>query len=126
MARRNPTRELDISPAEMKRLQTAIDREYGGKGADVRNAASLYTRFTGHTDVNVAKVLIPNMPKAAVEVGTIDGILYTTERDGVIEKYIHRFKKSAKPTFAVSPDGKQIFVIGGFFKFGDRGIVDDK
>lgn len=90
----------------------------------VRQAADLYERFSGHNADEVAKVKIPAMPRVAVAIGDIDGILYTTVRDGVIEKYIHKFKSRDKPIFAVSPDGKQLFLIGGHYNFTERGIVD--
>lgn len=125
MTRKNPVRELDISPSEMKRLEHAITREFGGKSASLRKAAALYTRFTGHEQVEVSKVKVASMPAVMVEIGNVDGILYTTVRDGVTEKYIHKFKRNSRPLFAVSPDGKQLFLLGGAFTFGDRGIVDE-
>lgn len=57
--------------------------------------------------------------------GDCDGILYTTVRDGRTEKYIHTFKKNSRPILASSSDGKQIALIGGKYKFTDRGIVDN-
>jgi len=57
-------------------------------------------------------------------VGTVDGILYTTVRDGNTEKYIHEFKKKSRPHLAVSHDGKQLFILGGGYAFTERGIVD--
>jgi hypothetical protein len=123
-ARKNPCTELDISPAEMKKLTAKFQRDLAGQGAGLRRAAALYTKFTGHKELEISKVKIPDMPKELVEIGTIDGILYTTVRDGVTEKYIHRFKAKSRPLFAVSPDGKQLFLLGGAFTFGDRGIVD--
>lgn len=122
--KRNPVRELPISEAEKKRLLRAVDREFGGQGAQLRKAAGLYTKFTGHENVDVVKATVSPMPKVLVEIGMIDGVLYTTKRDGVTEKYIHRFKKNSRPLFAVSPDGKQLFLLGGAFTFGERGIVD--
>lgn len=122
--RKNPVRELDISPAEMKKIVAAANREFGGQGGDIRKAAALYTKFTGHEDIDVSKIKIAKMPKVLVEIGDVDGILYTTVRDGITEKYIHRFKKNSRPLFAVSPDGKQLFLLSGAFTFGERGIVD--
>ena len=57
-------------------------------------------------------------------IGKCDGILYTTVRDGETEAYIHRFKKSARPTLAASHDGESLSLIGGKFDFTERGIVD--
>jgi hypothetical protein len=123
--KRNPVRELDISRAEMNRLTDAADRQLSGHGAAIRKAAALYTKFTGHKELDISKVQVSNMPKVMTEIGQVDGILYTTVRDGVTEKYIHKFKAASRPLFAVSPDGKQLFLLGGAFTFGERGIVDD-
>jgi hypothetical protein len=54
----------------------------------------------------------------------VDGILYSTVRDGVLEKYIHKFRKADRPLFVVSPDGKQLFLVDGNYTFTERGIVD--
>lgn len=84
----------------------------------------MYEDFTGHDANTVLKHNI-EWPKEGLQVGKCDGILYETIRDGEVENYIHRFKKSARPTFGVSHDGKQLLLIGGKFRFTDRGIVDD-
>lgn len=90
----------------------------------VRKAASLYERFSGHEAVEGERVQVEPLPKVAVNIGVVDGILYTTVRDGVREKYIHKFHPSDKPLFVVSPEGKRLFMIGGRYDFTERGIVD--
>ncbi|NCA24613.1 MAG: hypothetical protein EBS91_08475, partial [Betaproteobacteria bacterium] len=60
-----------------------------------------------------------------VAIGEVDGILYSTVRDGVLEKYIHKFRKRDKPLFVVAPDGKALYLVGGNYTFTERGIVDD-
>jgi|SRR5208282_2906572 len=121
---RNPVRELAISQQEMAKIRRAVDRELAGKGAQIRKAGKLYADFTGHADLDIVKAKIPSIPYVLVEIGKIDGLLYTTVRDGVTERYIHRFKAKSRPLFAVSPDGKLLFLLGGAFTFGERGIVD--
>jgi len=91
---------------------------------DVRRAAKLYERFSGHEAVEAGRVKVPELPKVGVAIGTIDGVLYTTVRDGVVEKYIHKFRSADKPLFVVSPDGKQLHMVGGAYDFTERGIVD--
>lgn len=93
------------------------------KTADVRGAARRYMDFTGHAPGVVGEVNI-KIPKAVAVIGSCDGILYTTVRDGKTERYIHEFKKADAPTFTVTPDGKGIFLIGGRYDFTERGIVD--
>ena len=92
--------------------------------ADVRKASSLYTRFTGHDVDSVDRVSVKPLPKVAVCVGELDGLLYTTVRDGQVEKYIHKFRAADRPLLCVSPDGLQILVGGGRYRFTELGIVD--
>ena len=65
------------------------------------------------------------LPRVGVAIGEVDGILYSSVRDGVFEKYIHKFRKADKPLFVVSPDGKGLFLVGGNYSFTERGIVDE-
>lgn len=87
-------------------------------------ARLLYTRFTGHKAGKEVLIDKPVCPDVMSVIGDIDGILYTTVRDGKTEKYIHKFKKNARPLFCVSPDGLSIHLIGGSYVFGERGIED--
>jgi hypothetical protein len=91
-----------------------------------RDAANLYTRFTGHKVDPGETVVIdkPELPDVMLVVGDIDGIMYTTVRDGEVEKYVHQFSKNCRPLFCVSSDGKQLFMLGGSYDFTERGIVD--
>lgn len=91
---------------------------------DVQRAARLYERFSGHEAEAVGKVTIPALPKTMVSVGEVDFIGYTTIRDGKVEKYIHKFAQKDKALLCVSPDGKQIYLVGGRYTFTERGIVD--
>lgn len=90
----------------------------------IATAKELYERFTGHPGEEIGFIDVPAMPKTVVAIGQIDGILYTTVRDGKTEKYIHKFSRKARPLFAVSPDGQQLFILGGEYDFTERGIVD--
>jgi len=92
--------------------------------SDIARAGDLYSRFTGHDPEAIGKVKIPDLPKVGVAIGELDGVLYTTVRDGVTEKYIHKFHKRDKPLLVVSPDGKSMFLVGGNYTFTERGIVD--
>lgn len=99
-------------------------RSFSASREAIRKAADLYERFSGHDAEVVGKVRVPNVPPVGVSIGTLDGVLYTTVRDGVTEKYIHKFKAKDKPTLVVSPDGAQMFIVGGGYDFTERGIVD--
>lgn len=85
---------------------------------------SLGKRFSGHTPEVVARIKKPEIPDVAVVIGYMDGILYTTVRDGATEKYIHKFHSKSRPLFCVSPDGKSMWIVGGQYTFTERGIVD--
>lgn len=99
-----------------------------GINRSVRNqsqkAALLYERFTGHETTKPQIINVDPLPKAVAVIGECDGVLYTTVRDGVKEKYIHEFKHKDKPLLCIRPDGRQILLIGGAYVFTERGIVD--
>ena len=94
------------------------------KRSEVDQAADLYDRFSGHDAEPIGKVHIPALPKTGVAIGHCTAICYRTVRDGEEEHYIHEFADEDAPLFVVSPDGKQILLVGGNFNFTERGIVD--
>jgi len=91
---------------------------------DVARASDLSERFTGHDAEELGTVKVNPLPKVAAVIGECDGVLYTTVRDGVQERYIHEFAKRDKPLLCVSPDGRQILLVGGRYRFTEAGIVD--
>jgi hypothetical protein len=100
-------------------------RIQGGERLEfIRKGQKLYEAFSGHVAETVTRTKKPTIPDALVNVGIVDFIGYTTVRDGVREKYIHKFKRTAAPYFCVSPDGRQIFLIDGHYDFTEAGIVD--
>jgi hypothetical protein len=90
----------------------------------VQQAGRLYERFSGHTPEVVGRVARPERSDVLVAIGRVDGIMYSTVRDGKLQRFIHEFAKSARPLFAVSHDGKQLEMLGGAYDFTARGIVD--
>jgi hypothetical protein len=99
----------------------------GPTRSQVLAAARLREDFTGHTPrmKDIVKMPKPRYPDAAMVVGELDGLLYTTVRDGKVESYIHRFRQRSRPLLCVSPDGKTLFMLGGAYSFTERGIVDE-
>lgn len=89
----------------------------------VEQAANLYVQFRGENPELVEKVNFKVHPVLML-IGECDGVLYTTRRDGKLEKYIHKFKRSSRPLLASSHDGKQLYLLGGAYDFTERGIVD--
>ena len=110
-----------IKSTDTKRAKNPVPP---AKSVQVRNAKQLYEDFTGHKATEKVSIDKPVMPDVLLAVGDVDGILYTTVRDGKLEKYIHKFAKRSRPTFAVSHDGKQLYMLGGSYNFTERGIED--
>lgn len=92
--------------------------------AEFERAARLYRDFSGHEAEPFAEVRAPVAPRVGIVIGYCDGLLYSTVRDGTLERYIHEFAARDRPLFVVSPDGKQLMLYGGNFRFTERGIVD--
>lgn len=89
----------------------------------VNEAAHLYVQFRGENPELIDKVTLDVAPVMLL-IGECDGVLYTTRRDGHIEKYIHQFRKSSRPLLASSHDGTQLYLLGGSYNFTDQGIID--
>lgn len=92
---------------------------------DLGHAADLYEGFSGHKARFVDKVPLPTH-KVGIVVGKCDGVLYTTIRDGKRERYIHEFRSRARPLLISSSDGRQLYLIGGSYRFTHSGIVDGR
>lgn len=91
---------------------------------NIRKAIALFKDFRGENAEYIDTIDLPDY-KEAIVVGYCDAIMYTTSRDGKIEKYIHKFKRKARPLLCASFDGKQLLLVGGSYDFTDRGIVDN-
>ncbi len=89
----------------------------------IQTAAKLYVKFRGEEPEFVETVHL-NVAPVMLLIGELDGVLYTTRRDGKRESYIHKFKKNSRPLLASSHDGKTIYIIGGRYEFGEAGIID--
>lgn len=90
----------------------------------IRKAKRLYSGFMQRAPDRSEKVLVPDLPKVAVAIGHVHGIIYESDRGGANNLYHHRFRKGSRPLLAVSHDGKQLILLGGAFRFTNRGIVD--
>lgn len=90
---------------------------------EIEAAANLYIQFRGEEPTYLESVPLRIAPVMLL-IGECDGVLYTTRRDGHIEKYIHKFAKQSRPLLASSHDGKQLYLLGGSYNFTDAGIID--
>jgi hypothetical protein len=86
--------------------------------------SDVFARFTGRDPVAIAKIRAPATPAVAGVIGYCDAIEYTTERDGKVERYRHRFAKADRPYLVVYPD-MTVQILGGSYRFTELGIVDD-
>lgn len=93
---------------------------------ETEQASRLYESFSGHKPESVGKITLDKPVKVGIVIGELDGLLYTTIRDGNVEKYIHKFKVRSRPLLVVSSDGQQLLIVGGDYDFTERGIVDRK
>ena len=94
------------------------------KRAKAEQGARLYEDFTGHDADEIETRERPEFPDMLVVIGEVEGIIYNTVRDGVHERYIHKFKAKSRPTFCVTPEGRQLVLLDGNYDFTERGIVD--
>ena len=89
---------------------------------NIAQATRLYKGFTGVAPRTLKKLTLPPMPKTALAIGRVLGIIYTV--DATNEAFKHEFKSKARPLLIVSADGHQVFLRGGAFTFTKRGFVD--
>ena len=89
-----------------------------------QKAALLYERFTGHEAEPLFTVDIPPPPSHVAIIGSLTAVCYSTVRDGRAEDYIHEFAEKDQPLLAVSPNGRQLFIVEGRYRFTSLGIVD--
>lgn len=91
----------------------------------IQKAKKLFYDFSGHELGNDAFEVSMPRPSILIPVGQLDGVLYTTIRDGKKESYIHEFKKpNSQPLLATDADGEQLYILEGNYKFTEKGIVD--
>lgn len=117
-AQRTPPEYLKSFDNDVKRRKRNPD---GGDA--VRQASARFEDFRGEAPASVDKVRL-SRPAAGLAVGELDGVLYTTTRDGKTESYVHKFRKKSRPLLVSSDDGNSLHIIGGRYEFTERGIVD--
>jgi hypothetical protein len=93
-------------------------------GVQARRAAALYQRFTKQKAEPFGYVDMPAAPKAAAIMGYCDAIEYTTQREGTMQLFRHKFHRKDAPLLCVGPTGAPILMVGGVYRWTDRGIVD--
>ena len=93
------------------------------KEKEIVQAIDLFRAFRGDEPEHIDTFEYP-VHTTLMLIGELDGVLYTTIRDGSKESYIHEFAKKSRPLLAASFDGSQAYILGGGYDFTDRGFVD--
>lgn len=89
----------------------------------IRAAINLYRDFREKEPKRI-RVVDFDLPQAVMVIGHVDEILYTTTHGRKTVHYRHPFQEGSRPLLCASSDGKQLLLLGGRYKFTDRGIVD--
>lgn len=92
----------------------------------VAAAAELFVKFREAKPRFLRRLKIPAIPKVVMQIGMVDGILYTTTHGNEKVSYIHRFTGRSKPMLVTDSKGKQLYFLGGNYNFTEDGIVDKK
>ena len=90
----------------------------------IKQAARLFTDFTGMKGAVVDEEDVPPVDDVMVIVGVCEAIAYTATRDGETASYQHEFSPSARPALAVSHDGRRLYLLAGAYRFTSHGIED--
>ena len=90
------------------------------------DAVSLYKKFREDNPRYVDSLRVNPAPAVMMEIGKLDGVLYTTTHGRKSQAYIHKFTGRSKPTLATDANGKRLFILGGHYNFTEDGIVDKK
>lgn len=108
----------------LKRSKTIRAKRNPSRRGAADEAARRFEEFTGHAATKEFR--IQQRPiRTGLAVGKLVGVMYEATRDGATDKYFHRFKKSSQPLLIANHDGSTLGIVGGRFRFTDRGIVDE-
>lgn len=90
---------------------------------EYEQALDLYNSFRERDArrINTLRLTVPGM---VVAVGHVEYIGYRTTHGTETTLYKHDFIAGSRPLLAASPNGKQLFLLGGRYDFTGRGIVD--
>ncbi|HDJ86044.1 MAG TPA: hypothetical protein ENG77_02925 [Chromatiales bacterium] len=91
----------------------------------LNRAMKLYSGFREERPDRVGEHELPT-DDTGVVMGDCIGIVYQTTIDGKHEKFMHQFTAKAAPMLVTSWDGKHLYLLGGRFRVGPRGIVDQR
>lgn len=84
----------------------------------------LYHSFMKRAPQRGQQVNVKPLPKIAIAIGKVVAVIYESNRGGEKNYYRHDFKVASRPLLAASFDGTQLILVGGSYRFTERGIVD--
>jgi hypothetical protein len=90
--------------------------------ADLEQAIALFQKFQGRAPRGDELCQVGGLvkPQTALEVGQLISIGYKALGDG--KDYYHEFSAPKARVF-VSADGRQIYFVGGNYRFSERGFL---
>lgn len=89
----------------------------------VESARKLLRDFTGRDPQKKITRALPKPPRAGLVFGTLVQVGYRSRRDGALYRHTFRSNKS-RPLLVASHDGRSLHIVGGRYRFTDRGIED--
>jgi hypothetical protein len=104
-------------------LVPSVGQRKCGETETVRNGAELFEMFHRFKPSKLVRSGCHRMiPDVLVEVGRLKAVIYSSDRGqrGVPRTYIHFMRMP--PTLACDVAGKQLYIIGGRYRIGRRGI----
>jgi len=90
---------------------------------DRRKAIKIYKDFR-EKNPQTLSVFEVDVPSAVACIGHVESIDYRTTHGKKLALYRHDFSPGSRPLFCVAADGRSLWLLGGRFKFTERGIVD--
>lgn len=90
----------------------------------VREGLALFKRWSGREARAVSRVKVPEgLPRVLVNLGHLTDIGYSSDKwGGKRQRYIHATGRP-RPILAASPDGRQLFILGGGVRVRAEGLV---
>jgi len=91
--------------------------------SELEQAKKLFRSFHGRDPKTseLAEIPLPGKGVIGLEVGKCVGIAYRAAGNG--EVYYHEFPAATRPRLFVTPAGEQAYLIGGTYKFTNRGFL---
>lgn len=110
-----------------RRVPADLTESRSAPKKDVRleRAIELYTAFREEHPEYLQDVPLP-ADTVGVVMGRCLAVRYETTINGKTEKYEHEFSGSAAPLLVSGAEGKQLYLLGGWYRVGPRGIVDKR